>query len=358
MKKILIPTIAVFTLLIGLSYAYADQLTYDFSPKYVVGQFSWYEVLSNNTVKVHTMTQYYYPTIIQVPETQQVTIKKTGGGVFTTVLNIIDGWNMVYNPVEPEPEPESKITPEIQALLDEKTAEREQTYEDAKNCRAYGAEGNSMFQAYLQERISKEKVAFTSLPPDSQEKALILAEEACRVFFLIATSISDNPEMFNKWKAQQMAELEEIERLAGLEQDTVYTDPLTEEDFAETIEDAEKVLAEYPRFYKDPYGECEPAGSERCLNRGGFTLDDEGNVIGAECGFTPSETGQPRPVCPLKDYNRLISSAISAQDNYANVEKLVCEKYLSQYQHLVERIQAGDEDAKLPHWLEHCEVEQ
>jgi len=350
MKKILISILALALVTSGSALVYADQLTYDFSPEYVVGQSSWYEVLSNNTVKVHTMTEYYYPSTLQVPETEQVTIKKTGGGFSTTILDILDGWNLIYNPVVPEPEPEPIVTPEMQERIDEKIAEREQEYEDAKNCKAYGTEGNSMFQSYQEDRISKEKVDFVSLPVDAQEKELIKAHEACRVYFQIAVHISDNPEMFNKFKAQQQAELDEINRLKDLEVDTDYTDPITQEDIDETIEDAEKYLIKYPDFYKNPYGECEPAGSERCLNRGGPTE-------GAKCGFVPSETGFPREVCPLRDYNIEISRAISTEDNYANIENLVCEKYLSQYSALVDRILTGDETAQLPHWLSHCEVE-
>jgi len=139
--------------------------------------------------------------------------------------------------------------------------------------------------------------------------------------------------------------------LEALERPTDYTDPLTEEDFAETIETAEEYLIKYPDFYRDPYGDCEPVGSERCLNRGGFSLDKAGNIKGADC-----LTQLGRVMCPMIDYNAAISSAISAKQNYSEIEKLVCDKYLSQYQHLVERIQAGDETAKLPHWLEHCEV--
>ena len=260
--------------------------------------------------------------------------------------------------LKPEPTEAEKlgISEESLARLDEKRVELEKLYEEAVTCKAYGTEGNSMFQSYLQEQISAEKVAFKNLPLNAQEKELIKAHEACRVFFEVAVHISNSAEMLERFKAQQQAELDEAQRLADLETTTDYTDPITEEDIAETIETAERHLIKYPDFYKDPYGECQPAGSERCQNRGGFSYDASGNIVGAECGIRPSETGIPTLDCPLKDYNAMISSAISAEENYSEVEKIVCDKYLSQYQNIVERIIAGDETAELPHWLQHCEV--
>lgn len=361
MKKILFSSLAIFLIAIGLSYAYADEWIMPFSPDYLVKHWIDVTFMQNATggvdVIVAQMSIFHYDQISEVPESITEETEKTDGGYSVIIIDIKEEIDEILNPTEPEPEPESVLTPEQQAGIDEKLAELEQLYEDAATCKAYGTEGNSMFQSYLEEKISKEKVAFTSLPLLSQEAALIKAHEACRVFFEVAVHISDDRVMFDKFKAQQKAEREEVQRLADLEVDTDYTDPITQEDIDETIEDAEAHLIKYPNFYKDPYGECEPAGSERCLNRGGFTTDESGNIVGAECGTTPNETGPPTSVCPLTDYNKQIASAISAEDNYANIEKLVCDKYMNQYQALVERILAGDENAQLPHWLAHCEVQ-
>lgn len=346
-KYVTVISVIAGSILLSAGFAYADTISYDFSPQYVTGQFSFVEVLTNNTVQVHTVTEYYYPSDLQVPEEEFIVITGTFGSFETIALQVKESWDLIYNPAIPEPEePEPELTPEQQAGIDEKIAELEQLYEDASTCKAYGTEGNSMFQSYLKEQISKEKVDFKSLPLTSQESALIKAHEACRVFFEVAVHISDNREMLDKFKAQQEAEVKEAERLKALEKTTVLTDPITEEDIAETISDAEKFLAEYPGFYKNPYGECEPteADPDRCKNRGGQTE-------GAEC-----LTQMGRTMCPMRDYNILISQAITVEDNYSEIERLVCEKYLGQYEALVSRIRSGDETAEMPKWLSHCEI--
>jgi len=266
------------------------------------------------------------------------------GGIYDSVTFDVKKNVMALTIIpQPEPEEEPRLSPESQAGIDEKIEERERTFEEALRC-LYGNEGNSMFQATTEERIAKEKIAFRSLPIDGQLAKLIKAREACEVFFEDAKMISESAEMQGKFLAQQQAELEDKQRQAKLERSTDYTDPLTQEDFDETIETAENFM-------------CSVTGKQRGLcitefegiNRGGYTE-------GAECGTTPNPTGPPTVVCPLKDYNELISTAVSVEDNYTNVQKLVCERYLNQYQHLVDRIRSGDETAILPNWLAHCEV--
>jgi len=351
----------LFVVAIGGSVAFADELTHGYSSEYLVDK--WLTVQHEGKQTLVTINMLYeFPSALQVPEEIYLEFETTGGGQEIVSIGLQDLWEEEFG-VEPEPEgpvAPPTISPEQQAGLDEKIAELEKIYEDAVTCRAYGTEGNSMFQQYLEERISKEKESFTELPVNTQEAKLIKAHEACRVFFEVAVHISNDPAMLNKFKAQQLAEIEEAQRLKEkLETTTVLTDPVTEEDIIEEIEDAEQIFADYPGFYKNPYGECEATEEfpERCDNRGGFTTDESGTVIGAECGTTPNETGPPTAVCPIRDYNAMISQAVSEEGNYANIEKLVCANYLSQYQHLVERIESGDETAELPHWLSHCEVE-
>jgi len=343
--------LALVALTASLGYAYADQLKYDFSPEFLVGQSSSVEVLSNNTVKVHIISEYYYPSSLQVPEEEFVSVVETDGGFFVTVLDVLEEWNLIYEVVVDEPEPEPVLSPEQQAGIDEKIAELEQIYEDAVTCKAYGTEGNSMFQSYLEEKISKDKEEFTELPVNVREAKLIKAREACRVFFEVAVHISDDPAMLEKFKAQQQAEIEEAARLAELEVDTDYTDPVTTEDIIDEQVDAQKTLAEYPTFYKNPYGECEPTEENplRCENRGGPTE-------GAECGPKPGVSGES--LCPQKAFQASLTYAVSEEANYDVIQKLVCDAYLNQYTALVERIRAGDVTAELPAWLAHCDISE
>jgi len=348
MTKIILMVVVLFVTAIGLSYAYADEFRFGFLPENLVN--NWTEInykIGNDggyDVWIQQNSVFHYDTIYDAPEQIHFqTVGSTGSVKDYVTFDIRKNVELLTVP-EPEPEPQKPaLTPEMQAGIDEKIEEREKTFEEALRC-LYGNEGNSMFQATNEERIAKEKIAFRSLPVDGQQAKLIKAREACDVFFEDAKMISESPEMMGKFKAQQQAELEDKQREAKLERSTDYTDPLTQEDFDETIETAENFM-------------CSVTGKQRGLcitefegvNRGGYTE-------GAECGTTPNPTGPPTVVCPLKEYNELISTAVSVEDNYINVQKLVCERYLNQYQHLVERIRSGDETAILPNWLAHCEV--
>jgi len=331
--------------IISAGAVYADEFRLAYSDENLVSY--WLDIDYKESVDggwdvwVKQNSVFHYDTIYDAPEQMHFQIVGTNGGVTdTATISIRDEIEVRFNPAPELPTEEPKITPEIQAGIDEKIAEREQLYEDAVTCKAYGTEGNSMFQSYLKENISKIREQFTSLPVNTQEANLIKAHEACRVFFEVAVHISDDSAMLNKFKAQQQAELQEAERLADLETTTDYTDPITQEDIDETIETAEETLIKYPGFYKNPYGDCEPADSERCQNRGGPTE-------GAECGLIPSETGYPTQVCPQKAYNDSLSNAVSEKENYDIIQQLVCDKYLGQYEHQKE----------IPHWLAHCEIE-
>jgi len=338
MKKVLLPTVTVLIILIGLSYAYADEFRMPFNPDNLVDH--WVEVVFNPTegggvdVKVIHTSLFHYDNIIEMPDDFKIQIEDLNGGIYSSetvkIRQVYE--DIIFPEIEPEPEP-SKLTPEIIARIEEKTAEREKIIEEALRC-VLGIEGSSLFTEYRELAVLKQMIYFKSLPLSYQERQLILWTEECRTWS--ESYLSNFRQYDDIFKDQQRTPA--YSKVLD-ESDSPSTDPLTEEDFAEEIEDAERFM-------------CSEEGKQRGLcirefegiNRGGYTE-------GAECLTQLGKT-----MCPLKDWNALITSAISAEENYTEIEDLVCEKYLNQYQHLVQRIQEGDETAELPHWLAHCEV--
>jgi len=338
MKKVILPTVTFFIVLIGLSYAYADEFRMPFNPDNLVDH--WVEVVFNPTqdggvdVKVIKTTLFHYTNIVEMPDRFYDQIVDENGGIYSSeAIEIRQVYeDIIFPTIEPEPEP-SKLTPDIIARIEEKVAEREKIIEDALRC-VLGIEGSSLFTEYRELAVLDQMIYFKSLPLSYQERQLILWTEECRTWS--ESYLSDFRQYDDIFKDQQRSPA--YSKVLD-ESDSLATDPLSEQDFIDEIADAERFM-------------CSEEGKQRGLcvrefegiNRGGYTE-------GAEC-----LTQMGRVMCPLIDYNKLISSAISAEDNYSNIEKLVCEKYLSQYQHLVQRIQEGDETAQLPHWLIHCNV--
>jgi len=339
MKKIIISMIAIISIFsLGLAVAYADEFRLPFNPKNLVDH--WVEVVFNPTedggvdVKVIQTTLFHYANIIEMPDVFYDQRYDTQGGIVTSErIEIRDFYEAIISPaIEPEPEP-SKITPEIQARLDEKIAEREKIVEEALRC-VLGIEGSSLFTEYRELLVLEKMIYFKSLPLGGQEKQIILWTEECRTWS--ESYLSDYRQYQDIFKDQQRTSA--YSKVLD-ETDSPFTDPLTPKDFAKEIEEAERFM-------------CSEVGKQRGLcvkefqgiNRGGYTE-------GAEC-----VTQMGKTMCPLRDWNELISSAISAQDNYSVINDLVCEKYLNQYSALVERIKSGDETAQLPNWLAHCEV--
>jgi len=338
MKKVLLPTVTVLIILIGLSYAYADEFRMPFNPDNLVDH--WVEVVFNPTedggvdVKVTHTSQFHYDSIIAMPDNFQIQIVDLNGGIYSSETIVIRQIyeNIIFPTIEPEPEP-SKLTPEIIARIEAKTAEREKIIEDALRC-VLGIEGSSIFTEYRELAVLEQMIYFKQLPESYQERQLILWTEECDTW---NESYLSNFRQYDDIFRDQQRNPAYSKVLD--ESDSPSTDPLTEEDFADEIADAERFMCSEEGKQR---GLC--VGEFEGINRGGYTE-------GAEC-----LTQMGRVMCPMIDYNKLITNAISAEDNYSNIEDLVCEKYLSQYQHLVQRMQEGDENAELPHWLAHCEV--
>jgi len=286
-----------------------------------------------------TVTQnslFHYANIIEMPDYfYDQTYNNQGGIAISEAIQIRQTFADIMTPIlEPEPE-EPKVSPEAQARIDEKIAEREAVVEKALTC-ILGIEGSSIFTEYRERLVLEKMIYFKSLPLMAQERQIILWTEECRTWN--ESYISKSPEYRDKYIAER--DNPPYSKVLD-ETDSAFTDPLTEKDFAQEIEDAERFM-------------CSEEGKQRGLcvrefegiNRGGYTE-------GAECLTQLGKT-----MCPLKDWNEQITSAISAEENYTVIENLVCEKYLNQYQALVERIRAGDETAQLPGWLAHCEISE
>jgi len=349
MKKVLFPIVTFFIVLIGLSYAYADEFKMPFDPDNLVDH--WVDVVFRATdnggmdiIVVHTST-FHYDNLVEVPDSITVqTVDNNDSIIGSIVVTLKQSAEEILDPIpEPTRAEELGISEESMARLDEKRAEDEKIAEEALRC-VLGIEGSSIFTEYRELQVLKHMIYFKQLPISYQERQIILWTEECRVWN--ESYISKSPEYRDKYLAER--DNPAYSKVLD-DSDSLATDPLTKQDFLDEIADAENL----PKPYIDPYAGCIPRDENdtRCEPRGGYTE-------GAECGFTPNPTGPPTPVCPLQDYNALISSAISAEENYTEIQNLVCDKYLNQYSALVERIQAGDESAQLPNWLAHCEVIQ
>ena len=329
----------------GLALAYADEFRMPFNPDNLVRH--WVDVVFVPTenggvdVTVSQNSLFHYDTIIEMPDYfYDQTYNNQGGISISDAIQIKQTYENIVSPIIEQEPKKSKLTPEIQALLDEKVAEREAVVEKALTC-ILGIEGSSIFTEYRERLVLEKMVYFKSLPLMAQERQIVLWTEECRTWN--ESYISKSPEYRDKYIAER--DNPPYSKVLD-ETDSPFTDPLTEKDFAQEIEDAERFM-------------CSQEGKQRGLcikefegiNRGGYTG-------GAECQVRPAEPGaEIITMCPLFDYNTHISSAISAEENYTVIEKLVCEKYMNQYQALIDRIKSGDETAKLPNWLAHCEVE-
>ena len=142
---------------------------------------------------------------------------------------------------------------------------------------------------------------------------------------------------FNKVKADEAA-LDYLGRLPGHpldplvtdQSDTmVETDPITEKDRADELEDMEAIFASK---YKDPYSDCEPTedSPDKCTNR-----------------------GISKPVLTSEfDYNRYLNfkaKQVLTPEDYANTIAIayetMCDLYFPKY---------NGTASELPVWLEHC----
>jgi len=347
MKKILFPSVAFFVILIGISFASADEFKMPFDPDNLVDH--WVDVVFReadnggmDVIVVHTST-FHYDNLVEVPDSITVqTVDNNDSIIGSIVVTLTQSAEKILDPIpEPTKAEELGISEESMARLDEKRAEDEKIAEEALRC-VLGIEGSSIFTEYRELQVLKHMIYFKQLPISYQERQIILWTEECRVWN--ESYISKSPEYRDKYLAER--DNPAYSKVLD-ESDSLATDPLTKQDFLDEIEDSEKFMCSQEGKQR---GLC--IGEFEGINRGGFKTDSQGNIIGAECLTQLGKT-----MCPEKDYNELISSAISAEENYTEIQKLVCEKFLSQYSALVERIKAGDESAQLPNWLAHCEIE-
>jgi len=124
----------------------------------------------------------------------------------------------------------------------------------------------------------------------------------------------------------------------------VHTDPVTDRDKIQAIEEAERYLREQAPWI-DPTLGCIPTEDDpdRCLNRGS-------QPAGLKC----QTVGQPSPigvyaerVCPLDDYNAYILSNPTITPE--SIQNLLCVHYFGIYEHKV----TGNGE-EFPAWLSHC----
>ena len=123
----------------------------------------------------------------------------------------------------------------------------------------------------------------------------------------------------------------------------IFTDPVTERDKEQAIEDAQRYLDEEAPWI-DPTQGCMPTEDDpdRCVNRGGQPLGKACQTEGQ-----PAQVGQyARQVCPLDDYNELILSNADTI-TYEYILGLQCEYYFGMYAH---KVNTDD----FPTWLNHC----
>jgi len=288
---------------------------------------------------IHT-SQFHFDNIIAMPEQFTVTHEKEGGGTEILMVEVKPTWQKMITFEEPEMETqitEPVISPEIQAKLDEKRAEQERLFKAAIICR-YGEGAESVFQAEKEVIVLKEMEYFKHLPTSYQVRALILATEACDAFQ--ESYLYRYPEYAGMFEGQKT----DILPYTLDESDSPLTDPVTQRDLDAEVKRAKDF-------------QCSEAGKQRGLCIRESIATETNYPPGKACGIRPVEPGLTAEImCPLASLNSYLTTTPTKDQHWATIQQLICDTYLVQYAHLVERIQAGDEDAELPDWLKHCEL--
>lgn len=343
----LLPAIAI--LAIAIPIASADEFRMPFGGDHLV-DFK-VDVIFNPTedggvfVKVIQTSTFFYDNLIEMPEKFFITKDEQGGGQEITEIVIKEFYEDLITPyTEPEVEPRlGEITPEMRERIEAKQAELDNLYEEAILCK-YGEGGSSVFQAKMEVIVLKEMEYFKHLPTSYQEKRLILATEACDVFK--ESYLHEYPIYEDFAEAQKT----DIEPFVLDETDSPLTDPVTQRD----LDEAEQVAKDLPKTYSDPYGGCisEFENDPRCAPR---TSPTEGKA----CDVRPVEAGlEAEIMCPLQNLEQYIKDTPSPAQSWETIQQLVCDRYLGQYEHIVNRILTGEGDAVLPTWLAHCELNE
>jgi len=274
--KLIILAIILFTSVIGLGVAYADEFNMPFGADAFVD--FWVEVILNPTddggtdVRVIQNTLFHYDNILSMPDKFTITLEKQGGGSEKRTVLVKELYQESIALQEPEPESElaeSVITPEAQARLDEKRAEEETKFKEALFCK-YGVGGSSVFQAKRDVIVLKQIDYFQQLPTNARETVLILATEECRVM--------QESYLYKYAEYEDIAEAQSTDIIPFEldESDSPYTDPVTARDKADAAETAEQ--------YK-----CSIAGKQMGLCTDRFTGENRG-------GYTPGKGCDIRPV--------------------------------------------------------------
>jgi len=290
---------------------------------------------------IHTAL-FHFDNLLAMPEQFTVTHEQAGGGTEILAVEVKSTWQKMITFEEPEMETqitEPTVTPEIQAKLDEKRSEQGRLFEAAIICK-YGEGAESVFQAKMDVIRLKEIEYFKHLPISYKLRALILATEACDAFQ--GSYLYRYPEYVDIAEAQST----DIKPFVLDETDSPLTNPITQRDLDNEIEKAQ-------RF------QCSEAGKQRglCIN-GDIGFPETNYPAGKACQVRPVEPGlRVELMCPMADLNSYLTTTPTKDQHWATVQQLVCDTYLIQYGHLVERIQAGDETAELPDWLSHCALE-
>jgi len=342
-KLPLLLTIAVIS--IGTMLVYADEFNMIFGAEAFVRD--WLEVkfepveTGGVDVRVIHTSLFHFDNIIAMPEQFTVTHEKAGGGTEILMVEVKPTWKKMITFEEPEIETQitiPQVTPEIQAKIDEERAEQERLFFEAIICN-YGVGAESVFQAEKEVIVLKDMEYFKHLPTSYRVRALILATEACDAFE--GSYLKDYPQYRDIAEDQKT----DIVPFVLDETDSPLTDPVTQRD----LDDETQRAMDF---------QCSVAGKQRglCVN-GDVGFPETNYPEGKACQIRPVEPGiTAELMCPLASLNSYLTTTSTEDQQWEIVQQLVCDTYLIQYGHLVERIQAGDETAELPGWLEHCEL--
>ncbi len=255
---------------------------------------------------------------------------------------------------QPTPETEEERIERLKDSIDERRAELDVETEAAIGKLAECRTGLGAFAAYqeqeaIQDYANKTRWQFAirdNLSNNQQIGTILKAIEECRIMKRYADMNLIGAFELNKILAD-MAGLDYLGRTAehplakkttDFSEQMVETDPVTERDRADELEDMERLRDELieQRIFEDPDAE--------------FTGENRGfQPVGTLC----QTHGQPAPVgayaedvCPMSRYDAHILEYF-VEMTYQDILRLQCDNFLYIYQHKI-----GTDD--FPVWLNHC----
>ena len=349
--KIPVIVLPLVILLIGFPVTFADEVTVNvpFDSWNIETSMFTGERLDNGTM-IYIFEYRWIGSLDQIAEAWQDMIPETPEEIEDVTFPDTEIITIPPIPEDELPESSEEIIQRLKESVEEKRVELEQEKEaligELAECRTgLGAFGAYQEQEAIESYANKTRWEFSIRDNLSQNitiKKILLAIEECRIMKTYADQNLIGAYELNKYLAD----------LAGLDYhgrpeirqpdidltDSPLTDPLTDRDKAEELDEMERIRDKLieERVYEDPDAE--------------FTGENRGfQPPGIKCQVQ----GQPHPlysfsqeVCPLSAYDAHILANFNTI-TYKDILQLQCDNFLYIYQHKI-----GTDE--FPVWLNHC----